>query len=115
MIRDWRNLLTLRTKKMMNKLLTDNSENSGIRISHLIYLVIFVFTVFGLVFLAVIFTTPKDELAYKEVFKSETSELLNLKSEEEIILNSYKLLDPEKEIYRIPVERAIKIMAQEKK
>lgn len=100
---------------MSDKISINSNENSGIRIFHIIYLFIFFFTVAGLILLSVIFTSPKDDAAYKEVYISETWEISKLKAEEEIILNSYKLIDPDKGIYRIPVKRAMELIVKEEK
>ena len=42
-----------------------------------------------------------------------SKDLRDLRAAEEEVLNSYKLINPEKKIYQIPVEQAMKLLAEE--
>jgi len=58
-----------------------------------------------------ILSTPVEPEQY--IFLPEEARLRELREREDEILNSYKLLDPEKGIYRIPIARAMEITARE--
>lgn len=59
------------------------------------------------------FMTSKEELIYQEVLAPESVALRELRAHEEEILGSYGVIDKDKGIYRLPIERAMKLMADE--
>jgi len=59
------------------------------------------------------FTAVKEEVTYQEVLSPVSKELRDLRARETEALTSYKLLDPDKGTYRIPIDRAMKLMADE--
>jgi len=59
------------------------------------------------------FTSEKEKLVYETLLKPESTELLNLQTNQSKILNTYKVLDAEKGIYQIPIERAMQLLADE--
>ena len=69
--------------------------------------------VIALIFVMDYFTAVKEEIVYESVLKPESTTLGELQARETEELNSYKLLDAEKKIYRIPIDRAKKLMADE--
>lgn len=69
--------------------------------------------VIALIFIMDYFTAVKEEIVYESVLKPESAALRELQARETEELNSYKLLDAEKKIYRIPIERAKKLLADE--
>jgi hypothetical protein len=81
---------------------------------------IFVYGVLGLVALTVVilfsldyFTAVREEFVYEAVLKPESVPLRELRASEEEELNSYAVLDIEKGLYRIPIERAMELIAEE--
>jgi hypothetical protein len=59
------------------------------------------------------FVATREEIIYEAVLKPESAELRELRAREAEELNSYAVLDVEKGIYRIPIDRAMKLMAEE--
>ncbi|MBD3169896.1 MAG: hypothetical protein GF307_10470 [candidate division Zixibacteria bacterium] len=59
------------------------------------------------------FTAEKERLVYDVVLKIESAKLRDLRARETEELNSYAVLDERKGTYRIPIERAMKLMAEE--
>ena len=53
------------------------------------------------------------QLEYEVILNKQSPELKELRAREEQILNNYELLDHSKGIYRIPIDRAMKIIADE--
>ena len=58
------------------------------------------------------FISAREKLMYEIVLRPESTKLRELKAREIEVLNSYELLDAHKEIYRIPLERAMKVLAE---
>jgi NADH:ubiquinone oxidoreductase subunit 4 (subunit M) len=67
----------------------------------------------ALVLLSQYFVTAKEKVVYEMVLQPESSALRELRARETEILNSYKLLDSTKGVYRIPISRAMELMAEE--
>jgi hypothetical protein len=59
------------------------------------------------------FTVAKEQQIYEYVLKPQSKELRELKSREQEILNAYGQLDAQKGIYRIPIDRAMQLLAEE--
>jgi len=72
-----------------------------------------VIIVISLVALVEYFFIVKENYYYQAVEKPRSEELVELRQRETEELNSYKLLDEEKGIYRIPIKRAMELMAEE--
>ncbi len=66
-----------------------------------------------LVILNDFFTAATEEQKYKAVLQPESAALRDQRALEDETLNSYKLLDSAKGTYQIPIERAMKVMADE--
>ena len=66
-----------------------------------------------LVFLIDFFTATREEMIYEAVLKPESVTLRELRAREEQELGSYGILDEEQRVYRIPINRAMEIMANE--
>ncbi len=60
-----------------------------------------------------LFTAETEKQIYESVLKPESVPLRDLRAREDEILNSYKLLDPAKQVYQIPIARAMQLMADE--
>ena len=59
------------------------------------------------------FTVMETEAVYQAQLKPESVTLNELRAEDEKILTTYKLIDAEKGVYRIPIERAMHLLAEE--
>lgn len=70
----------------------------------LVVLVIFIFDYF---------TAAREEAVYEAVLKPESVALRELRAREEEELNSYAVLDEAAGVYRIPIERAMELIADE--
>jgi hypothetical protein len=66
-----------------------------------------------LVILNDVFVLNKEQMMYDYVLKPESAPLRDLRAREMEALTTYKLLDPAKSVYRIPVSRAMELMADE--
>ena len=60
-----------------------------------------------------VFIASKEDQVYKSVLSVQSKELRDLHAREAGVLHSYKVLDKEKGIYQIPIDRAIKLEAEE--
>jgi hypothetical protein len=81
---------------------------------------VFLFGMAGVVVIVVLvifmvnyFTATREELVYEAVLKPESTALRELRAREEEELNTYAVLDAKKGIYRIPIKRAMELMAEE--
>lgn len=72
-----------------------------------------VFLTVTIAFLNNYFTAATEEQIYDAVLKPESAALRELRAREDETLNSYKILDSAKGICQIPIERAMKLMADE--
>jgi hypothetical protein len=72
-----------------------------------------VFVVVSIVFVVQYFSAVREETVYNQVLKPESVPLRDLRAHEEQVLNSYKLLDPVKGTYQIPIDRAMELVADE--
>ena len=59
------------------------------------------------------FILTKEDVVYTSVLKPESVSLKELRAREDQVLNSYKVLDSAKGIYQIPIDRALKVVADE--
>jgi hypothetical protein len=66
-----------------------------------------------LVFLVDYFVETKEEMVYEIQLKPESVELKTLEAADEEILNGYKVLDEKRGVYRIPIDRAMELLAKE--
>jgi hypothetical protein len=66
-----------------------------------------------LTFLSDYFTVMETNAVYETQLKPESVSLNEILKEEQAILTSYKLIDSKKGIYRIPIERAMQLLAEE--
>jgi hypothetical protein len=91
------------------------ASGSGIRTgwilaSGVVGAILFVATV---VWLDSFFTVSKNREVYRKVLSLDNPTLRDLRAQEEAVLNSYGWVDPEKKVARIPIERAMELLAQE--
>jgi len=59
------------------------------------------------------FTVMETEAVYEAQLKPESVTLKELRAEDEKILTTYALIDAEKGVYRIPIKRAMHLLAEE--
>ena len=103
-----------------NKRQTDESAESSYEKSDVAIGKIIAFGFAGVIIIVALVLLLMDYYnAYTEdvvsdvVLKPKSTELRELRAHETEVLNSYKLLDDSLKIYQIPIERAMKLMADE--
>ncbi|MBU1320512.1 MAG: hypothetical protein KKG33_04350 [candidate division Zixibacteria bacterium] len=65
------------------------------------------------VFLSEYFLYTKETLIYETVLSPESSKLREVRAHEDEILNSYGVINADKGIFRVPIDRAMEIEANE--
>ncbi|MEW6051538.1 MAG: hypothetical protein AB1644_10810 [Candidatus Zixiibacteriota bacterium] len=71
------------------------------------------FIVISLVVINSYFVLTTEDVVYQSVLKPQAVTFRELRAREDQALNSYKVLDPAKGIYQIPIERAMELVADE--
>jgi len=66
-----------------------------------------------LIFLVDYFVESKEQMVFETQLRPESVDLNSLISAEEEELTTYKVLDAERNIYRIPIDRAMDLMVRE--
>jgi len=66
-----------------------------------------------LVFLIDYFVESKEQMIYEAQLQPESADLNSILVTEEEVLTSYKVLDIERGVYRIPVDRAMELLVKE--
>lgn len=66
-----------------------------------------------LVFLMDYFVETKEQMVYEAQLQPESVDLKQLETAEKKELTTYKVLDADRGVYRIPIERAMEILAKE--
>jgi len=74
---------------------------------------VIVVIVVSVIFVDEIFVHTKERMIQEYVLVPKSIELRDLQANEDEVLNSYKVLDKAKDKYRIPISRAMKLMADE--
>lgn len=99
----------------MEQQVNSGYEKRDVNVSKIIAYTILVMVILGGIIVGVneYFSYYSRQLEYETVLNKESAELKELRAKEEKILNNYELLDYSKGIYRIPIERAMKIIADE--
>jgi len=69
--------------------------------------------IFVVIYLVDLFVATKEKIYYEAVLKPESTALRELRAKETDMLNSYGVIDSAAGIYRIPIERAMKLTAEE--
>ncbi len=93
----------------------DGYEKSDLNISKTLIatVIIVVFLVASVAFVDEIFVHEKEQIIADVVLKPVSITLRELRAKEDEVLMSYKVLDPQKGVYQIPIERAKKVFAEE--
>ena len=103
---------------------TDNSykttEDAGYEKSDVNIAKVIIYGLFGIIFLVAVliftwdyFTSVKESLVEDMVLKPQAATIRELRARETEELTGYKLLDETKGVYRIPIERAMELIADE--
>ncbi|MFZ5981701.1 MAG: hypothetical protein ACOYVF_13845 [Candidatus Zixiibacteriota bacterium] len=104
--------------------MTDNTHltnpNGGYEKSDINIAKVIIYGVFGIIFLVAVliftwdyFAAVKEKTVREMVLQPTSVPLRELRARENGELTSYKLLDASKGVYRIPIERAMELMADE--
>ncbi|GAB4315802.1 MAG: hypothetical protein Kow0074_03570 [Candidatus Zixiibacteriota bacterium] len=72
-----------------------------------------VFTLMVVVFMNELFVFEKEQLVQEMVLSPESKALRELRAREDRELHSYGVIDTANGVYRIPIDRAMKLMADE--
>ena len=102
--------------EMTDRQATDSGYEKRDINPRMIFLVGAVIVIVIAVFLIVlkdVFVLNKEQMMDDYVLKPESAPLRDLRARETETLTTYKLLDPVRGVYRIPVSRAMELMADE--
>jgi hypothetical protein len=99
-------------KKGKHRVRHEKRDVNLIAVAGIAVIMIVVFIVV-LVLLTDYFIKSKEEIVHEKQLKPESVDLKSILTEENEILSTYELLDPAKKIYRIPIKRAMQILAEE--
>lgn len=76
-------------------------------------LVFIILLVVSVVIVDQIFILSSEKEIEDVVLKPQSAALRELRAREDEVLKSYKILDPQKRIYQIPIDRAMQVLADE--
>ncbi len=100
--------------------MSENNQNPGYEKSDVSVNKIALWGVIGLTLLAIIlvfivdfFVAAKEQLVYETQLRPESVAIRELRAREVETLNSYKVIDSSAGTYQIPIDRAIRLMADE--
>ncbi len=79
----------------------------------IIVAIIAVFLVLAIIFLNSFFISSKERITYQQVLEPQSEALQQLREREDQGLHTYGIIDSSAGIYRIPVERAMRLEARE--
>jgi hypothetical protein len=93
----------------------DGYEKSDLNIRKTLIatVIIVIFLVASVAFVDEIFVHEKEQIITDVVLKPVSITLRDLRAKEDEVLMSYKVLDLQKGVYQIPIERAMKLVAEE--
>jgi hypothetical protein len=93
----------------------DGYEKRDVKVWHIIgyAAAIIVFLVVVIIILNNYFIAAKEDLVYNVYLKPESSEIRDIRARDTEILTTYKLLDETRGVYRIPIDRAMQLLAEE--
>ena len=60
-----------------------------------------------------LFLSSKEQMIYDVVLSKESAELRDILAKDAEKLNNYKVLDAEKGVYQIPIDRAMEVLSEE--
>jgi hypothetical protein len=79
----------------------------------LVAAVVVVMIVVIVILLNEFFIISKERITYEQVLAPESAALRELRAREENLLGSYGVVDAQEGIYRVPIERAMQLLADE--
>jgi hypothetical protein len=85
----------------------------NLRMTFIVGAVIVAVIALFLIILKDVFVLNREKMMYDYVLQPESAPLRDLRAREMETLTTYKVLDPVKSVYRIPVSRAMELMADE--
>ena len=90
-------------------------EKKDVKISKIItYTVVLVILFVAiLIFLNEYFLYSSEEVYYENVLAPQSAQLQEVRAREDELLTQYKVIDAQKGIYRIPIERAMQLIADD--
>lgn len=90
-------------------------EKSDVKARNLFLASIIVIALIVVILVAMneIFISSREKVVHEVVLSKKSAELRELRAREAEILGNYELLDPQTGRYRIPIERAMEVMAEE--
>lgn len=90
-------------------------EKQDVNVTKLVIigLAVVLFLVVSFVFLNEYFLYEKEIVVQEQVLSQPSVRLEDLRAVEDSLLTSYQLIDTTKQIYRIPIDRAMELMAAE--
>ena len=88
-------------------------ENNKITNLNIRYISLFVLMVLFIIFMNDYFTPVKKPVIHDENVRPEYIQLQKIKEREDKVLSSYRIINAEKGIYQIPVDRAVQIITDE--
>jgi hypothetical protein len=85
---------------------------------NLLKISIFSLSLIGLVVIIIVLLSSyyvffREETVYQEILKPESTTLRELRAKEDELLNSYSVIDSSEGVYRIPIKRAMELVAEE--
>jgi len=90
-------------------------EISDVNIRRILIIVaiIAIFLVLAFIFLNSFFISSKERITYQQVLEPQSKALQQLREREDTALHTYGVVDSSAGVYRIPIERAMQLEAQE--
>ena len=89
------------------------TKDVNVRAMILVGAIVIVVVIVSIIVLNEYFVSVKEQLVYDTVLRPESVTLRDLRATEDEVLNSYKLVDSTAGTYRIPIDRAMELMAEE--
>lgn len=90
-------------------------EKRDVNVRNLILIAVLcvVIIVVAVAWVRVYFIKISEEEIYQSVLKPGSITLQELRAKEDNVLNTYRIIDPSKGIYQIPIDRAMELLADE--
>lgn len=58
------------------------------------------------------FIKDKNDVIYEQVLQPNSPQLRDIRAHEEALLNDYQIINRNKDVYQIPIDQAMKVMAE---
>jgi hypothetical protein len=88
-------------------------ENTDINIRQIIFITVSIILILLVIFVVMneFFIASKEDQLYQSVLSAESPELREIRAREAQALHRYKVIDAENGVYQIPIDQAMKILA----